>query len=124
MADDHGHDHTASRHYGRRPDTHGAKRPRSNSAQMPYGVIAYGGIGTGTFLGGAGGGPGQPQGVATAGGISSSSGIDHLSPDQFSEPGGFQTDAGNYTGVLAAEGAEGNYGAGGAPDAASGGVAQ
>lgn len=39
----------------------------------------------------------------------------HLSPEQFvGFPGGFSTDAGNYTGVQAIEGAAGNGGAGGA----------
>lgn len=38
----------------------------------------------------------------------------HLNPDQFvGYPGGFSTDAGNYTGVQAIEGAAGNGGAGG-----------
>ena len=51
-------------------------------------------------------------------------GTAHLNPDQFvGYPGGYSTDAGNYTGVQAIEGAAGNGGAGG--DAgASGGVAQ
>jgi len=38
----------------------------------------------------------------------------HLNPEQFvGYPGGFSTDAGNYTGVAAIEGAAGNDGAGG-----------
>lgn len=38
----------------------------------------------------------------------------HLNPDQFvGYPGGYTTDAGNYTGVEALEGAAGNGGAGG-----------
>ena len=38
----------------------------------------------------------------------------HLSPEQFvGYPGGFSTNAGNYTGVEAIEGAAGNDGAGG-----------
>lgn len=38
----------------------------------------------------------------------------HLNPDQFvGYPGGYATDAGNYTGVEAIEGAAGNGGAGG-----------
>lgn len=41
----------------------------------------------------------------------------HLNPDQFvGYPGGFSTDAGNYTGVQAIEGAAGNGGAGGTGD--------
>lgn len=48
----------------------------------------------------------------------------HLNPDQFvGYPGGFSTDAGNYTGVQAIEGAAGNGGAGGDVGAA-GGTAQ
>lgn len=41
----------------------------------------------------------------------------HLNPGQFvGYPGGFSTDAGNYTGVQAIEGAAGNGGAGGTGD--------
>lgn len=41
----------------------------------------------------------------------------HLNADQFvGYPGGFSTDAGNYTGVQAIEGAAGNGGAGGVGD--------
>ena len=41
----------------------------------------------------------------------------HLNPDQFvGYSGGFSTDAGNYTGVQAIEGAAGNGGAGGIGD--------
>jgi hypothetical protein len=48
----------------------------------------------------------------------------HLNPGQFvGYPGGFSTDAGNYTGVQAIEGAAGNGGAGGTGDSgASGGT--
>ena len=94
------HDHTASKTHPRMPETHGAKRPRINSAYSPYGVSALGSIGSGTFLGGAGGGPGQPQGVVTSGGISSGwvgSAADHLSPDQFVGSG--PTDAGTGAGA-------------------------
>jgi hypothetical protein len=46
----------------------------------------------------------------------------HLSPDQFvGFPGGFSTDAGNYTGVQAIDGAAGNGGAGGTASGDSGG---
>lgn len=110
------HDHVASKTHPRRPETHGAKRPRINSAYTPYGVSALGSIGSGTFLGGAGGGPGQPQGVATSGGVSSGwvgSAAAHLSPDQFVGSGAFQTDAGNMTGVEAMDNVAGNGGAGG-----------
>lgn len=45
----------------------------------------------------------------------------HLNPDQFvGFPGGFSTDAGNYTGVQAIEGAAGNGGAGGSGDSSAG----
>lgn len=47
----------------------------------------------------------------------------HLSPEQFvGYPGGFSTDAGNYTGVEAIEGAAGNGGAGGDATGDSGGA--
>jgi hypothetical protein len=111
------HDHTASRTHPRRPETHGAKRPRINSAYRPYGVAALGSIGSGTFLGGAGGGPGQPQAVGTSGGVSNgwvgAAAADHLSPDQFVGSGAFTTDAGNATGVAAMDAVAGNGGAGG-----------
>lgn len=46
----------------------------------------------------------------------------HLNPDQFvGFAGGFSTDAGNYTGVAAIDGAAGNGGAGGTGDAGSDG---
>ena len=121
------HDHTASKTHPREPDRHGGKSPRINSAFSPYGAVAYGAIGTGTFLGGAGGGPGQPQSVYTSGGVgsgngySSGSAMSHLSPDQFPSTGGFPTNDGDYTGEQAEAGAAGNGGAG---DPAATGVAQ
>lgn len=45
----------------------------------------------------------------------------HLNPEQFvGYPGGYSTDAGNYTGVQAIEGAAGNGGAGGDAGASGG----
>lgn len=66
------------------------------------------------------------RGISAYGNIASSNVVvapqtGHLSPEQFvGYPGGFSTDAGNYTGVEAIEGAAGNGGAGGDGDSGGG----
>lgn len=123
MADrDRDHDgpkHRPSKSHPRHPDRHGAHR-----RGLHYGVGAFGYSGLPSY------GQGFYRGVLgtmvssnTNAPVSGPAPADmqgpsgHLSPDQFvGYPGGFSTDAGNYTGVQAIEGAAGNGGAGGIGD--------
>lgn len=127
---DHSHDHDReerpkhrpSRSHPRYPDRHGAPR-----RGLHYGVGAFGYFGLPTY------GLGTYQGVQ--GVVSSTNhsspppvgvpnGQGHLNPEQFvGYPGGFETNAGNYTGAEALAGAAGNGGAGGDGAAGGGGSA-
>lgn len=121
--DDHTPRHRASRSHPREPERHGASRRHKAQPEPGHYVIGRPGYGFGFFGGVLGttvstntnppvSGPAPPDLQGPSG---------HLSPDQFvGFPGGFSTDAGNYTGVQAIEGAAGNGGAGGAADASSG----
>lgn len=112
---DTGPKHRPSKSHPRKPERHGAPR-----RGLHYGVGAFGYYGIPTY------GPGYYQGVLGGTTSTGSSGggsvvpptdggqTGHLNPEQFvGFPGGYSTDAGNYTGVQAISGAEGNGGAGG-----------
>jgi hypothetical protein len=101
-----------SKSHPRKPERQGASR-----RGLTYGVGAYGYYGMPTY------GPGYYQGLTggvTGTGVHNSPPVvepeqgGHLNAEQFvGYPGGFVTNAGNYTGAEALAGAEGNGGAGG-----------